>query len=91
VQDGFDLYLHSFVVASDGEWVVVQQGMNGSRKQAQSRVLECSVQGPSLDGVLTEERDTSHIYGGRSVFGWEAKPKAAAEPDAEVKAERLRA
>ncbi|MEI9931797.1 MAG: DUF763 domain-containing protein [Rhizomicrobium sp.] len=34
VQDGFDLYLHSFVVASDGKWVVIQQGMNGSRKQA---------------------------------------------------------
>ncbi|GBR00478.1 DUF763 domain-containing protein [Acetobacter oeni] len=28
VQDGFSLYLHSFVVADDGRWVVVQQGMN---------------------------------------------------------------
>jgi hypothetical protein len=27
VQDGFDLYLHSFIVADDGHWVVVQQGM----------------------------------------------------------------
>jgi hypothetical protein len=34
VQDGFDLYLHGFVVADDGHWVVVQQGMNGQRKQA---------------------------------------------------------
>jgi hypothetical protein len=34
VQDGFDLYLHGFVVADDGRWVVVQQGMNGERKQA---------------------------------------------------------
>jgi len=34
VQDGFDLYLHGFVVADDGHWVVVQQGMNGARKQA---------------------------------------------------------
>jgi hypothetical protein len=34
VQDGFDLYLHGFVVADDGHWVVVQQGMNGGRKQA---------------------------------------------------------
>jgi hypothetical protein len=34
VQDGFDLYLHGFVVADDGKWVVVQQGMNGDRKQA---------------------------------------------------------
>ena len=29
VQDGFELYLHGFIVADDGKWVVVQQGMNG--------------------------------------------------------------
>jgi hypothetical protein len=34
VQDGFDLYLHGFIVTDDGRWTVVQQGMNGSRKQA---------------------------------------------------------
>lgn len=30
IQDGFQLYLHSFVVTDDGEWAVIQQGMNGS-------------------------------------------------------------
>jgi hypothetical protein len=34
VQDGFDLYLHGFIVSDEGRWVVVQQGMNGERKQA---------------------------------------------------------
>ena len=34
VQDGFDLYLHGFVVADDGKWVVVQQGMNGDSRLA---------------------------------------------------------
>lgn len=34
VQDGFDLYLHGFVVTDDGKWTIVQQGMNGGRKQA---------------------------------------------------------
>ena len=34
VQDGFDLYLHGFVVANDGAWTVVQQGMNPGRRQA---------------------------------------------------------
>ncbi len=34
VQDGFDLYLHGFIVTDDGHWAVVQQGMNGARKQA---------------------------------------------------------
>ena len=28
VADGFQIYLHSFVVTADGEWAVVQQGMN---------------------------------------------------------------
>ena len=28
VQDGFDLYLHGFIVTDDGRWTVVQQGMN---------------------------------------------------------------
>lgn len=27
VQDGFQLYMHSFIVNSDGDWTVVQQGM----------------------------------------------------------------
>jgi uncharacterized protein len=34
VQDGFDLYLHGFIVSDEGRWAVVQQGMNGDRKQA---------------------------------------------------------
>lgn len=34
VQDGFDLYLHAFIVADDGRWVVVQQGMSDERRQA---------------------------------------------------------
>jgi hypothetical protein len=34
VQDGFALYLHGFIVADDGAWVVVQQGMNGESRYA---------------------------------------------------------
>lgn len=34
VQDGFDLYLHGFIVTDDGHWTVVQQGMNGDKRQA---------------------------------------------------------
>jgi uncharacterized protein len=34
VQDGFQLYLHGFIVADDGHWAVVQQGMNEGRRQA---------------------------------------------------------
>src|ERR1700682_4769874 len=28
IADGFQIYLHSFIVAASGEWAVVQQGMN---------------------------------------------------------------
>jgi hypothetical protein len=31
VADGFQLYLHNFIVTTDGEWAVVQQGMNDER------------------------------------------------------------
>ncbi|MBD3390451.1 MAG: DUF763 domain-containing protein [Chitinivibrionales bacterium] len=34
VQDGFSLYLHSFVVSREGEWAVIQQGMSDARGMA---------------------------------------------------------
>jgi hypothetical protein len=34
VQDGFDLYLHAFVVSREGRWCVVQQGMSPLRREA---------------------------------------------------------
>jgi hypothetical protein len=58
VQDGFDLYLHGFIVADDGKWVVVQQGMNGDSRQARryhwlSEGLKNFVDAPhaAIDGV----------------------------------------
>lgn len=34
VQDGFQLYLHGFVVTKEGRWTVIQQGMNDAKGQA---------------------------------------------------------
>lgn len=34
VQDGFQLYLHSFVLSKEGDWVVIQQGMNDATSMA---------------------------------------------------------
>lgn len=34
VQDGFQLYLHSFVVTAEGDWAVIQQGMNPAGRMA---------------------------------------------------------
>lgn len=57
IQDGYALYLHSFIVTDDGKWVVVQQGMNGDTKLARryhwlSEGLESFVEAPhaAIDG-----------------------------------------
>jgi hypothetical protein len=34
IADGFQIYLHSFVLSADGEWAVVQQGMNAASRLA---------------------------------------------------------
>jgi hypothetical protein len=34
IVDGFQIYLHAFVVSAAGEWAVVQQGMNDTRGMA---------------------------------------------------------
>jgi hypothetical protein len=83
VQDGFDLYLHSFIVADDGRWVVVQQGMNGERGQARryhwlSEGLENFVDAPhaAIEGAeqgmivnLTDRRATASRDGQLHLLG----------------------
>lgn len=34
IQDGFQIYLHTFIVTNTGEWAVVQQGMNDASGMA---------------------------------------------------------
>jgi uncharacterized protein len=34
IQDGFQLYLHNFIVTNQGEWVIVQQGLNDASGMA---------------------------------------------------------
>ena len=57
IQDGFDLYLHGFIVTDDGKWAVIQQGMNDTSRQARryhwlSEDLESFVDEPhtAIDG-----------------------------------------
>jgi uncharacterized protein len=58
VQDGYDLYLHGFIVASDGRWCVVQQGMSAARREARryhwlSEGLESFLDSPhaAIEGI----------------------------------------
>jgi len=62
VQDGFDLYLHGFFLTDDGKWTVVQQGMNGDKRQARryhwhSETLKSFVDEPhsAIDGPVQGE------------------------------------
>lgn len=34
IQDGFQLYLHNFIVTNEGEWTIVQQGLNDASGMA---------------------------------------------------------
>jgi hypothetical protein len=63
VQDGFDLYLHGFILADDGSWTIVQQGMNGASRLARryhwlSEGLESFVDDPH---AAVEGRDRGRI------------------------------
>jgi hypothetical protein len=60
VQDGFQLYLHGFIVAEDGQWIVVQQGMNDDtarRYHWKSSGLKSFVEEPhaAIDGISVGE------------------------------------
>ena len=46
------------------------------RLDEQGRLLEHLVSGPQVEELISQERERSHLYGGRSVFGW-AQPPAA--------------
>ena len=62
VQDGFQVYHHTFLLAADGSWSVVQQGMNEAsatarryhwhRPQRFDADPHAAVAGPRNDGVL---------------------------------------
>jgi hypothetical protein len=48
------------------------------RLDAQARALERHAAGPSVETLIRQERQSSHLYGGRSVFGWQHAPDKAA-------------
>lgn len=83
VQDGFDLYLHGFILADDGHWVVVQQGMSDARGQARryhwlSEGLQSLIEAPhaAIDGLdqgiivnLTDRRAAASRQGQLDLLG----------------------
>jgi len=61
IQDSFELYLHSFVVTDGGAWTVVQQGMNGERRQA--RRYHLALRGPAGFRRSAPRRDRRSVPG----------------------------
>lgn len=60
LQDGFQLYQHNFILSDQGDWTVVQQGMNVSEKKARryhwsSEKLRSFVENPHT-GVTGENQ-----------------------------------
>ena len=98
VQDGYALYLHGFIVADDGSWVVVQQGMNETTRTARryhwlGEGLTGFVDAPhaAIDGVPSAEPDRRTSTDSRAAPAREAQIALVREgPDAVVRALRGR-
>lgn len=59
IQDGYQIYLHSFIVSDEGDWAVIQQGMNDSNGMARRYHWHS----PTLTSFVNEPH--SFIYGKR--------------------------
>lgn len=57
VQDGYQIYLHSFIVSDEGDWAVIQQGMNDNNGYARRYHWHS----PTLRSFIDEPH--SFIYG----------------------------
>ncbi|GGH40229.1 hypothetical protein GCM10007423_35130 [Dyadobacter endophyticus] len=57
IQDGFQLYLHSFVLSKEGNWAVIQQGMNTEERLARRYHWHS----PSIQSFIEEPH--TFIYG----------------------------
>ncbi|MGI8397442.1 DUF763 domain-containing protein [Agrobacterium deltaense] len=88
VQDGYDLYLHGFITTTDGNWAVIQQGMNGDLGQARryhwlSEGLQSFLDSPhsAIEGV--EQGPIMNLADARAQTSREAQLEllAALNPD----------
>jgi hypothetical protein len=85
VADGFQLYLHSFVVTKSGEWAVVQQGMNPENHLARryhwhSTTVRNFVSEPHTAIVGKPQGEIRNLVDGRAGKAQEALLAIAQEP-----------
>ena len=84
VQDGYQLYHHSFVFTSQGQWCVVQQGMNDATAMARryhwlSDGVESYVNEPHAAICCDATADTLNLVAGESAHVRSASASLAAQ------------
>jgi hypothetical protein len=90
VQDGFSLYLHGFVVARDGSWVVVQQGMKPQARTARryhwlSETVRSFVEEPHAAIEGEPQGSIVNLTDRRAAASRSAQVELASQPDAVVR------
>jgi hypothetical protein len=85
VADGFQLYLHSFVISKSGEWAVVQQGMNAHNYSARryhwhSATVRDFVSDPHAAIVGKPQGEILNLVDARAVNAQSALLKIAQDP-----------
>ena len=90
VQDGFSLYLHGFVVARDGSWAVIQQGMKPEARTARryhwlSETVRSFVQEPHAAIEGEPQGSIVNLTDRRAAASRSAQVELAAQPDAVVR------
>ncbi|MCL1834060.1 MAG: DUF763 domain-containing protein, partial [Leptospirales bacterium] len=71
IDDGYQIYLHNFILTDDGKWAVVQQGMNTINKTARryhwlSENIKSFVDNPHTAIVGTHKGDILNLSDARS-------------------------
>ena len=95
IADGFQLYLHNFVVSKTGEWVIVQQGMNDATGMARryhwhSATVRDFVCEPHTGIVGENQGEIMNLVDGRAGPAQSALLELAAEAPEKTLAEARR-
>jgi uncharacterized protein len=85
IADGFQLYLHSFVITKSGEWAVVQQGMNEENHSARryhwhSAALRDFVSDPHTAIMGKPQGEIQNLVDARAAKAQQALLAIAKEP-----------
>jgi hypothetical protein len=85
IADGFQLYLHSFVITKSGEWAVVQQGMNEENRSARryhwhSSALRDFVSDPHTAIMGKPQGEIQNLVDARAAKAQQALLAIAKEP-----------